>query len=307
MTAVSSNEAAAEKAFEVLQNGGSAIDAVEEGIRVVESDPDDHSVGYSGYPNIVGQVELDASIMDGRTRRTGAVAGLRLGRHAISVARKVMEELPHDLLVGQGADRFAREMGFVQEDMLTEATRREWRDVVRRVSPDRPLTGTADADGPLRHLVTATRDPEKPTETVNLMVVDRNGDLASGASTSGWAWKYPGRVGDSPVIGAGDYADNRYGAAACTGRGEMAIRAGSARSVVLCMKMGLSLEEALREAMGDLAQLDDPYFGWVDIIALSADGETAGATWKDDRHVYVRSPGMIRPEKKPKIRLVLSR
>ena len=220
-----------------------------------------------------------------------------------------MEELPHDLLVGQGADRFAREMGFAEEGLLTETTEEAWRDVIRRIAPNRPGAdpGRDGGDEPLRHLVSATRDPEKPTETVNLMAVDRDGGLACGASTSGWAWKYPGRAGDSPIIGAGNYADSRYGAAACTGRGEMTIRAGTARAVVLYLKMGLSLGDALREAMGDLALLDDPHFGWVDIVALSAGGKAMGATWKDDHWIYVRSDGMSRPEKRPRIRLPLSR
>ncbi len=221
-----------DEAMRVLRAGGSAVDAVEAGIRLVEANPDDHTVGYGGYPNLVGQVELDAAIMDGRDLSAGAVGALQGYPYAISVARKVMDTLPHVFLVGEGAARFAAEMGFEHCALLTEEARETW---ARRLREDWPgedldrLTQRRD----LSQWVSITTDPERAKGTVNFLAQDLHGNLCSGVSTSGWAWKYPGRIGDSPVIGAGLYADNRFGAAACTGMGEMAIRASTARSLVM--------------------------------------------------------------------------
>jgi L-asparaginase / beta-aspartyl-peptidase len=292
MLVVSSGGAGVEKAMAVLRGGGSALDAVEAGIREVESDPDDHSVGYGGYPNILGKVELDACIMDGRTRRAGAVAALTWCAHPISVARRVMEELPHLLLVGDGADRFAREAGFPREETLSPAMRRAWE--------ERMATLAAEGGTDLRRLVRVSADPRTPRDTVDFIVIDRNGSLASGVSTSGWSWKYPGRVGDSPVIGAGNYADQRYGAAACTGRGEMAIRAATARSVVLYMKAGMGVEEACAEAMRDMADLEDAWFGWVDIVAVDRGGKAHGVTWEKGHTMHRMEDGMDAPIAVPK-------
>ena len=266
-----------EAAVEVLRRGGSALDAVEAGIRPVELNPQDHSVGYGGLPNLLGEVELDASIMDGRTLAAGAVGALRGYVHAISVARKVMEELPHVFLVGPGAERFAAEMGFARQELLTAAAQAAWQE---RMTQDR-----TDLEPALRRYYEAMRarvaaavDPEAPNETVNVIALDGTGNLAAGVSTSGWAWKYPGRLGDSPVIGAGNYADSRYGAAACTGRGEMAIRAATAHSVVMYMKFGARVEDACRRAVEDLAALTDPYAGPMSIIAMDLQGRHAAAS-----------------------------
>lgn len=271
-------------AVEVLRQGGSALDAVETGIRLVESNPKDHTVGYGGLPNLLGQVELDASIMDGKTLAAGAVCAVRNYEHPISIARKVMEALPHVLLAGRGAERFAAELGFPRRRLLTAEARRRWqaeiqadhgpgqtgrlryyqrmRDLAGKTAASRrgrrPVAGAADAAG-----------------TVNFIARDQAGNIACGVSTSGWPWKYPGRVGDSPIIGAGNYADNRYGAAACTGRGEMAIRAVTAHSLVLYMKLGMSLEEAGREVLQDRQHLVDPYAAGLHIIAMDATGRHA--------------------------------
>src|SRR5574337_484832 len=236
-----------EEAMRVLRDGGSAVDAVEAGIRLVESNPDDHTVGYSGLPNLVGEVELDASVMDGLTLRAGAVGAVKRYEHAISLARKVMEELPHVMLVGEGAERFAKEMGFPERNLLTPKAETIWREVFEGGVPS-VYTERMEYLDSIRKFARLAADPERPNETVNFIAVDANGNLAAGVSTSGWAWKYPGRVGDSPVIGAGNYADNRYGAAACTGRGEMAMRLCTAHSVVTYLKMGMSLEAAGRAA-----------------------------------------------------------
>ncbi len=264
--------------IKILRAGGSALDAVEATIRVVESNPLDHSVGYSGLPNILGEVELDASIMDGRALETGAVCAVQNIEHVISLARAVMERLPHVLLAGRGAEQFARELGFEARDLLTDEARAIFE-------------GKADSKSPryeiLRELVArAAQAADKAQErhgTVNVIALDRAGNIASGVSTSGWAWKYPGRVGDSPIIGAGNYADNRYGACGCTGYGEMAQRCNTAYSVVLYMKMGKSLDDACREAMLDLRHLTVPFPPGMNLVALDARGNHAAYSTETER------------------------
>ena len=264
-----------EAAAKALKSGGSAMDAVETGIRLVEANPADHSVGYNGYPNIIGELELDASIMDGRTLNSGAVAIMRGFPYAISVARQVLERnLPHVMLAGEGAERFAREIAAERwETMLSDEIRTVWR---KRLN-DNGIE-TLDVDTPLLESVAMATDPERVAGTVNFIAIDKQGDICSGVSTSGWAWKYPGRIGDSPIIGAGNYADNRFGACACTGMGEMAIRACTAYSAVSYLKAGLSVEEASRKAMTDLRDLGGDYIGGMNLIALDKDGNHAGMT-----------------------------
>lgn len=288
------------EAMAVLRAGGSVVDAVEAGVRIVESDPADQTVGYGGLPNLIGEVELDASIMDGATRRAGAVGAVRGYEHPISLARKVMEELPHVLLVGAGAERFAREMGFPERDLATPEALRVWREVFEARVPAVYADRLPYLDS-LRRFVRVAADPERPTETVNLIARDAAGNLACGVSTSGWAWKYPGRLGDSPVIGAGGYADNRHGAAACTGRGEMAMRCCTAHAVVLGLKLGLPLATAAREALHDLATLEDPYAGRVSVVVMDAAGRHAGySTAPDATYVYLEA-GMAEPVEAPRI------
>ncbi len=290
------------QAMEVLRSGGSALDAIVAGIEPVESNPEDHSVGYSGLPNLLGEVELDASIMDGKTLAAGAVGAVKNYEHPIAIARKVMEELPHVMLVAHGAERFAREMGFEQKDLLTPEATEVWRGRIERDIQLDPATMKYMEK--MTEFARIAADPEKPNETVNFIARDREGNIACGVSTSGWSWKYPTRLGDSPIIAAGNYADNRYGAAACTGRGEMAIRCASAHSVVLYMKLGMTLEVALREAMTDLHALVDPYAGSMNIIGLDRDGapnaasNTAGTTFvfmRDDMADYEERPRLHVP------------
>jgi beta-aspartyl-peptidase (threonine type) len=292
-------------AMEVLRRGGSALDAVEAGTRLVEDNPEDHTVGTGGLPNLEGEVELDASIMDGRTLATGAVAALKGYANPISVARRVMADLPHVLLAGEGAARFAAECGFARAELLTEEAQRTWKERLEGKLPPNASPGMVAYYQKMREWVTLATDPEKVAGTVNFLARDREGNIASAVSTSGWAWKYPGRVGDSPIIGAGNYCDNRYGAAACTGRGEMAIRAATARSVVLYLKQGMALPEALAEAMRDLWALDDPYYGGMHIVALDAAGnpaaatnEAAGTTYvymTDEMDTHVEAPRLVLP------------
>ncbi|MBS1253880.1 MAG: N(4)-(Beta-N-acetylglucosaminyl)-L-asparaginase [Anaerolineales bacterium] len=285
-------------AMQDLHDGGSALDAVETGTRIVESNPEDHTVGFSGLPNLLGEVELDASLMDGRTLRAGAVGSLRGYEHAISVARKVMEELPHVLIVGEGAARFATEMGFEKRNLLTPEADRIWRERLEAEVPAE-RRGELRYREKMRELARLAVDPELASETVNFLALDRHGDIASAVSTSGWAWKYPGRLGDSPIIGAGGYADNRYGAAACTGRGEMAICLGTARSVIVYMKMGMSVEEACVEAMNDFEALQDPYAGGISIRAIDRDGRPAGASNREDRFLWYWQDDVDGPAKLP--------
>lgn len=273
------------QAVAVLREGGSAVDAVVAAIRLVEANPDDHSVGYSGLPNLLGEVELDASLMDGRTLATGAVGGLRDYQDAIELARRVMEELPHVLIVGDGAHRLAGEVGLTPRALLTPAAEQIWRSRLNEMG------GSTDAYYTrVRELVSRlSRDPELPNDpteihgTVNVIARDRHGNLACGVSTSGWAWKYPGRLGDSPIIGAGNYADNRWGAAACTGRGEMAQRLCTAHAIVTFMRFGMALDAALRTAVADLHALADPYKSEVNIVAIDAAGHHAAASTSPGR------------------------
>lgn len=288
-------------AIEMLKNGGSAIDAVEAGIRLVESNPQDHTVGLGGIPNLLGEVELDASIMDGRTLAAGAVAAVRGYEHPISIARKVMEELPpHVLLAGSGAERFAVEMGFQLRELLTEETREIWEKQLLKATPEAGLPNLRE-EPDLRQWVKRVRESRRAGGTVNFLAQDASGNICVGVSTSGQGWKYPGRVGDSPLIGAGNYADNRYGGAACTGLGEMAILAGTAHSVVLYLKMGLSLEEAGRQAMEDLHALASPYLGAMNIVALDRDGHHAAFSNKEDRTYLYMTEGMDEPEELPRV------
>lgn len=233
-----------------LASGDGVLDAIESGIQKVEADPSIRTVGRGGWANLLGEVELDAAIMCGDSLRTGAIGAVKGYLHPISIARRVLNDLPHELLVGAGAERFASEIGAETADNLIEGSARVWQAWKRRT-----LTAEEQAAWPdialAKHCQHAI-DPEKGRDTTVFLGMDRQKTIASGVSTSGWAWKYPGRLGDSPIIGAGSYADSRYGAAACTGAGEMAIRSGTARSIVLYMKMGMTVEAAVDEAVADI-------------------------------------------------------
>jgi beta-aspartyl-peptidase (threonine type) len=276
-----------QESMRVLKAGGSAVDAVEAGIRLVEANPDEHSVGYAGLPNLLGQVELDAAIMDGQSMTSGAVGAMKGYVYAISVARKVMERLPHVFLVGEGAERFADEMGFERCDLLTPEVQEVWAKHLHNQMPGEDLTRLAERSDLWKWVELAT-DPERAYGTVNFIARDARGDICAGVSTSGWAWKYPGRLGDSPVVGAGLYADNRLGAATCTGMGEMAIRAATARSAVLYLKMGMSLEEAGQQLMDDLGALGGRYLSVMNFILMDREGRhTAFSNFEDRTYLYL--------------------
>ena len=284
---------------QALAAGDRAIDAIEAGIRLVEADERVRTVGRGGWPNILGEVELDAAIMDGDTRRSGAVGALEGFAHPISIARAVLERLPHELLAGDGAARFARDIGAREADNLIDDSADAWRRWVDENVPaeERSRWPEVGLDAHCRRAV----DPERGRDTTVFLALDANGSIASGVSTSGWAWKHPGRLGDSPVIGAGSYADSRYGAAACTGAGEMAIRCSTARSVVLCMKMGMDVEEAVNEAARDLASLEGGLVSRVTVHAIDAAGNCSvvAVNSTESLHYWLWRGGDGTPSRRP--------
>ena len=297
------------EAMALLKSGASAVDAVVLGCTLVEANPDDHTVGYSGLPNLLGQVELDASVMEGRGLRAGSVGALQGYQQAAQVARQVMDSLPHVLLGGDGPRRLAEEMGLESINLLTPEAEEIWKS---------RLTDLDDRDasylGRIREMVNFAEDPEIAEQTgtgepahgtVNFIAMDANGDIACGVSTSGWAWKYPGRMGDSPIIGAGNYADNRWGAAACTGRGEMAQRAVTAHSVVTFMRFGMTLDEALQQAMRDLDSLDDPFASEMNILAMDKHGNPGGASSNPTKEFAVMTDDMTEAEMRPRMHVDL--
>jgi isoaspartyl peptidase/L-asparaginase-like protein (Ntn-hydrolase superfamily) len=267
----------------VLRDGGRAMDAVEAAIRVVEANEADHYVGVGGLPNLIGEVELDASIMDGATRRAGAVAAVTGFPHPITIARAVLEQLPqHVLLVGRGAERFADETGIKRGETLTGEAVKLWRDGLGGEA----LTPAGDGAGAgevayrqdmLRRLQAMTPPPGL-WGTVNVLALDAAGNLCVGVSTSGYPWKYPGRVGDSALIGSGNYCDNRVGGAACTGRGELAIRGNTARSVLLALAGGEDPAVACATALRDTLELPDEYRSGLQALCLTPDGRHGGAS-----------------------------
>jgi beta-aspartyl-peptidase (threonine type) len=259
------------KAVEAMKRDRSALDVVEAGIRAVEADPAVHSVGTGGLPNMLGAVELDAAVMEGTTLRAGAVGGLSGYRHPVSVARKVMEMLPHVLLVGEGAARFAAECGQEAAGNLTAESREAWEKWFREKVPEKYHRGWPNVS--LASLSGELAASAASHDTVVYLTMDGRSRIAAGASTSGLAWKYPGRLGDSPLIGAGCYADDRYGAAACIGQGELAIRVAAARSVVLYMKLGMDVEAACEEASRDVRDLQERLPGPLTIFAFGRAGE----------------------------------
>jgi isoaspartyl peptidase/L-asparaginase-like protein (Ntn-hydrolase superfamily) len=288
--------------MDILRAGGSAVDAVEAAVRVVEANPDDHWVGVGGIPNLLGVLELDASIMDGRTRAAGAVAAVRGYAHPISIARRVMEELPqHLLLVGEGAERFAAEVGFEPQDTVTREARRLWREGL-----DAPSWEGADSEGDRRYrqaVIEQLRRQQPPAEgwgTVNVIARDRRGNLCTGVSTSGYPWKYPGRVGDSPLIGAGNYCDDARGAAGCTGRGELAIRALSARMAVEGMATGLPPDQACLDCLRETLSLEDAFRAPLSVLAMRPDGSHGGASTREGSTYAVQTEEDAEPEIRPR-------
>lgn len=224
-----------EAAWEVLKNNGRALDAVEAGVKIPEGDPKERSVGYGGRPDRDGKVTLDACIMD-EFSNIGSVACLQHIKHPISVARAVMEKTPHVMLVGDGALQFALSQGFKKENLLVEDSEKEWKEWLK-TSEYKPIANIENHD------------------TIGMIALDAQGNLSGACTTSGMAFKMHGRVGDSPIIGAGLYVDNEIGAATATGHGEEVIRITGCHLVVELMRQGKSPQKACEEAVSRIVKL----------------------------------------------------
>ena len=248
-----------EVALKTLQGGGSALDAVEQGVRLVETSGNT-SVGLSGKPNAAGVVQLDACIMNGPGHQAGSVAGVEGVVHPISAARLVMEKTPHVMLVGAGAHWFAEQNGLeVRDGQADKANYREWLARQKRPTPGK-------GDKPENH------------DTIAQIILDADGNIAGGCSTSGWSGKVPGRVGDSPIIGGGVYVDNEVGAAGATGLGENVMRYCASYQVVENMRHGMSPTEACAEAIRRIARTDPQGMDLaINFIAIDKHGEFGAA------------------------------
>lgn len=246
-------------AWETLLNGGNAMDAAEAGARVTEADPTITSVGFGGLPDEKGNVTLDACVMDSNGN-AGSVAFLQNIKHPVSVARKVMEDTKHVMLVGEGARLFAVSQGFEEMDLLTVESRQAWEEWNKN---RREMT------------------PHETHDTISVLVQDKNGDLAGACTTSGWAYKLHGRVGDSPIIGAGLFVDNEIGCAAATGLGEEVIKTTGSFLVVELMRQGYDPTVACEEALNRVIKAHNgkPDFQ-IGYIALRKDGEIGSACLK---------------------------
>eukprot|EP01031_Cornospumella_fuschlensis_P038629 gene38629-46960_t len=265
------------KAIPLLKTRRCALDVVEEAVRAVELDTQDqYYVGVGGYPNAAGVMELDAAIMD-HQNNYGAVMSLPRIANPISVARSVMEQCPHNILTGQGALQWAIAHNFIEEDILTEAARKEWEDWVKTQE---------------------MKKGEEAHDTVGIVCIDADGRLAAGTSTSGWKFKHPGRVGDSPLIGSGLYCDGKVGAAVVTGDGEEIMRTCTSFLVVELMRMGVEVGEACSRAVQRVASLPRPPSPFpsmhsslvVGVVAIDKHGKVGGASTLVEGHLHRGRP-----------------
>lgn len=307
---------ATRRAYELLLQGADTLDAVVAGVTLVEDDPEDTSVGFGGLPNENGVVELDAAVMHGPTHRAGGVAAMQKIRHAARVAQLVMQRTDHHLLVGDGALAFARALGFPEENLLTEKARKiwlywkqtlsdkdDWLPPSGPIDPDvaeffnlaaRPSNVAANSFETPGHSKPESRPLPRPTGTIHCAAIDSRGDKSCVTSTSGLAFKIPGRVGDSCILGAGLYVDNAIGTCGATGRGEATLKNLASFAAVELMRGGKSPVEAGLEALSRVAEhttepwlLDDkgrPNFS-LKLYVLARDGKHAG--------VSLRGPGKI--------------
>jgi N4-(beta-N-acetylglucosaminyl)-L-asparaginase len=240
---------ATRKAYELLLKGADTLDACVEGVTIVEDDPNDNTVGYGGMPNEEGEVELDAAVMHGPTHSAGAVAALKKIKNPAKVARLVMKQTDHVLLVGKGAAKFAKAQGFKEEELLTEKARKIWLYWRQTHSGEDDWLPPPDKD----------LDPDvakyfgRPTGTVHVAAMNAKGEISCVTSTSGLAFKLPGRVGDSPIIGAGLYVDNAIGSCGSTGRGEANLQNLSSFAAVELMRGGMPPQEAGLEILRRVA------------------------------------------------------
>ena len=282
--------------IDILRKKGPILDAIENSIRGVESNADDHGVGVGAIPNLQGVIQLDASIMEGKTRKAGAVAALEGYLHPITVARKVMEVSPHVLMVGSGAAKFAEMMGCERGELHTDYSRNFYQSFLKgTMNKLDPEFKDIEADRFIYdYRLWFEKLSEKQLGTVNVLGMDAGGDICSGVSTSGTSLKLPGRVGDSPIIGAGNYCDNGVGAAACTGRGEQSIRHGTSRVIVVYMKLGMSPQEACNTAMEEVHQMVDE--ARLSCVAFNNKGEVAAASTSREPPVYYLDEEMEKVE-----------
>ena len=294
------------KAYDMIVAGADTLDAIIAGVNIQELDPEDMSVGLGGLPNEDGVVQLDASCMHGPTKRAGAVGALEGIATPSLVAKAVMDYTDHIFLVGQDAKRFALKMGFKEQDLLTEKSRAEWikwktqlnrgdswlepSETSQRSAPAAPAPATSprnpSGDGSGKELEYDEYGIAHTWGTINMNAVNASGDMSSVTTTSGISWKVPGRVGDSPIIGAGQYCDNTVGAAGSTGRGESNIKVCGAFLTVEFMRQGMTPEQSIIKvmervlAMTEKRLLDErgrPYFD-LQFYALAKDGRIAAAT-----------------------------
>ncbi len=245
--------AANEAAMKVIAQGGKAIDAVEAGVKVTEADPDNLSVGYGGLPDRDGNVTLDACIMDEKGN-AGSVSFLQHIKHPISVARKVMDETPHVMLSGAGALQFALQQGFKKENLLTDKAKKQWEEWKEKAEYT-PIVNIENHD------------------TIGLLAIDKHGDISGACTTSGLAYKMHGRVGDSPVIGAGMFVDNEVGGACATGLGEAVLKTLGAFLIVELMRQGLSPQEACEEGVRRIVKSQNYQKFQIGYLALNKKGE----------------------------------
>ena len=266
-----------EEAWKFLNSGKTSLDAIEAGVRIPEADPNVRSVGYGGLPDREGKVTLDACIMD-HNSNCGSVCFLQNIKHPISVAKKVLQETPHVMLAGEGAKQFALSQGFKSENLLTPQSEKDWQKWLTE-SEYKPVINIENHD------------------TISMLILDGEGNLFGGCTTSGAAWKMHGRVGDSPIIGAGLFLDNEVGAAAATGLGEAVIRTAGSAMVVELMRQGKSPLDACKEIVERIFAKHknhrDMEYLQVGFIALSKNGDYAGYSLRSGFNyaVYDKSKG----------------
>jgi N4-(beta-N-acetylglucosaminyl)-L-asparaginase len=303
-------------AYEMLTGGADPLDAIVAGVQIVELNPNDQSVGLGGLPNEEGVVQLDASCMHGPSKRAGAVGSLEDVATAAAVAKAIMDNTDHIFLVGAGAKKFALELGFKEQNLLTEQSRQDWLRWKSRLN-----AGDAWLDQPTRppQPIRPTRDDDQASNvhieydaygvphtygTINMNAVTSRGDIASVTTTSGLSWKIPGRVGDSPIIGAGQYCDNEVGAAGSTGRGEANIKVCGAFLAVEFMRQGMSPQQSLMKVMERVIAMTEkrlladngrPYFQ-LQYYAVNKKGEYAGACAYEGSKFAVADANGIRLE-----------
>src|SRR5271165_3030531 len=284
------------KGMDILKSGGDTLDAVVAAVTIVEDDPNDDSVGYGGLPNEEGVVELDASVMHGPTRRAGSVASVQRIKNVARLAKTVMERTNHVMIVGDGARRFGVAEGFEEMNLLTEHSRKIWLAWKAKTSfnwrpgidsPEWKEYMTQLFDGDAGKIAYAEEKIAHPvTGTINCLAVSAKGEVSGTTTTSGLSWKIPGRVGDSPIIGAGLYVDGDVGGAGSTGKGEENIKISGGHTIVEMMRKGMKPGDACLEALGRVVRNyngDKKKLGTFQLTyyALNKDGEYGGASlWK---------------------------